>query len=1007
MAINLSYLFDKSILGVNLLDNHAHYKSFVNGKENEILINDGWKILFKEKYDESMDKYLNPSEKIDSLKDIQVPLSLSLQGYGVPHYINAGYNFDGRNAGKFGEEILLDNPVGLYLKDIEITEEDLSYRQIIDFKGFETGLYLYVNGEFVGYSENLYIDSYFDISKYLHAGVNRLAAYLFRYSTATWFLDQDFWKMHGIFRDISLFALPKENAIEDLTIDTDIKDFKSNDSTIHLGIVGDFSQDAKFKIQAEFDGKIIKEILTASTSISFDIPSANLWSAEIPNLYNLKIEVLVKNSKIMEISTPFGIKDVRIKDKTLIFNNKKLYINGANRHEWNMVSGRALTDEDDDFDIDLLKDNNFNAVRTSHYPNRDHFYDVADRKGLYILDENCFETHGSWMRATRNESRYQGVPSNDPEFVPYCVEKIRRFYNRDKNHPSIFIYSLGNEAGAGLAFREMHKELKRLNPKNIVHYEGTSWVGDEELWVSDVTSYMYTSPELITKLALEGDPKMNWKPRNDKPTIYCEFAHAMGNSCGNLDYFNKFRESLPLFQGGFVWDYIDQGLLYEKNGTKMLTYGGDFLDIPNDADFNCNGVILADRSLAKKSPKLRAFRHAYQPYDILVNENEIEIKNKNLFLNSEGLTVRISLNVEGVSRVLFEEPLTLPAGENIKIPCKTATDLDKEAFIQVEILKAKDGDWLAYEEKLISKWKAIEPSSNGEIKFIEGSFYLSESIGETLYMFRRANGSLMSIECGKDKYLTNAVMPTIFRPMTSNDGGNSLYRKNPMLLGASKYPFISWEHFEMEDKMKEDSPEFSQDFYLSGTPGDEDNHLTLTYKIYKDGTMKLTLATKGLTCVKELATFALTFEIPLDINSLEYYGKGPFESYPDRKDALKTGIYQLTSKENYYDYIRPQECGNHEDTRWLKLHAQESDLFIYAEDEKPFAFKFLPYNDFEIENAAHKEELPKPHHNYLTIAGFTRGVGGDDSWGADVHKEYRLEAKNPYSFSFYLKPIKK
>ncbi|MCR5491207.1 MAG: hypothetical protein K6F32_03660, partial [Bacilli bacterium] len=855
----------------------------------------------------------------------------------------------------------------------------------------------YVNGEFVGYSENLYLDSFFDITPFIHEGKNRVAAFVFRYSTASWMLDQDFWRMHGIFRDVSLFALPKQNAVEDIEILTDIKDFATGEADLHIALKGDFEDGLDFDYVIDHQGKMDATALTGGPSASIHFEATNLWSAEIPNIYKLKVKVSKSNKEICTVATDFGFRDVRIENKTLLFNGKKLYINGANRHEWNMERGRALLPSDDEQDVELLKKNNFNAVRTCHYPDNDRLYDLADRRGLYILDEACLETHGSWFRPDGAPSLYKGLPSNDPDLIPYCVEKVRRLYARDKNHPCVFMWSLGNESGSGKAFEEMHKELKRLNPRNIVHYEGVAWDTPDKWWISDVLSYMYTNMDDLKKFATVGRDGEG-TIRDARPIVYCEYAHAMGNSCGNLDEFIKLREELPLFQGGFVWDWIDQGLLKEKDGKKMLCYGGDCGDYPNDADFNCNGVIFADRSKADKSPKLKAFKHAYQPYGIEINKEGVRITNRNLFARSDDETLFIFIQENGKLKAKQMHVLNLLPGDAQFYSYEKPIKSEGEILVQCLVMKASRG--ISFEGKLLQLGHAEEPSREGKCTFIKDSSASSITAGDAFYLFNRHTGAITSIECGRDKYLAAPISPTIFRPETSNDRGNGFLRRNQALTGLTLTAVPTWDQITAEKEMAKDVPSFEGGFALGNS------RIDMKRTVYPDGTMKITLSTDGIKEVQELACFGLTFKLPRGFKNFIYWGKGPQESYPDRKDGLVSGEHQSNVDEEYTDYIRPQECGNHEDVRCLSIEGEESCLEFWADDTL-LKFKYLPWSDFEIQNAEHREELPIPHHNYLTIAGFTRGVGGDDSWGAPVHNQYTLPANRHYEFSFYIRPKKK
>lgn len=997
-------LFDTNIYEMNLLKQHAIFRRFfdeddyVADKDNEMILNGLWHYLYNEDYSD-YENVIKSNFPIDDLPYLSVPLSNELQGHGQIQYVNSQYPFDGYNDGEIGKNINVKNPNVVLFKDIFIDlEEDEKY--VLNFKGFESGLFLYINGRFVGYSENLYLDSEFDITEYLEDGRNRICAIVFKYSTASWFLDQDFFRFSGLFRDVSLFRMHR-HFISDIDIKNTIN-FDKNRAVLHIKLLGNIDKTIKYFYLFDDKGKKVAEAKTTDNECEIEIKDVVLWSNENPYLYKLKVEVYDNEELLDLITTNIGFKEVIIKDGILLLNKKKLIIKGINRHEWNMERGRAITKDDIRFDVNFLKSHNINAVRTSHYPNDNYFYNLCDEYGILILDEACLESHGSF-------GEYQGynfskqIPGNNGDFAKYLTNKVIRMYERDKNHASVFMYSLGNESGFGSAFRELKKALKERDENIIVHYEGVVYNRDD--WdISDVYSAMYLKVDTISEFL---------SVNKDKPFVLCEFGHAMGNSNGNLEEYINLKYKFENYQGGFIWDYIDQGLLYEnETGEKRLSYGGDFLDKPNDNNFCCNGLINAKRNDAFKSAKAENLKQLYAPikFDYDYENNVIIIKNENLFVGTDDYLFSLILLVNGNVVKKEDAVLKIAPGLEDRYEMKFDQSFNESDDIVVQAIASLNIDKkYAYkgtkvsQKEFILQEKKNKPILDGEpLKIIEGNYNIGVSGNGFSYLFSLTrNKGLVSLKINNEEYLSDYILPTIFRPTTDNDLANGFISINSMTLSGSMYSYcdakaIYWknedDHFEIT---------FNYQFNIMVA-----KFARVTYKVYKSGDIFVDCHLDQLDFVNSLGLFGLRFILNKKFFYINYFGKGPFESYPDRKDGLLSGRYGTISQDEYSNYIRPQECGNHEDVRSVTINGLESRLMILNTDAY-LKFKYLPYSDFEIENANHIYELPQIHHNYLTIEGFTRGVGGDDSWGAPVHKQYELPANQEYNFSFIIRPLLK
>lgn len=994
-------LFDKRIYGKNLLESRSSFSSYRNEKDladnvtEEINLSGIWKGKFFEDVLDDYQEYLLPDYDIDKERDVEVPLSCELQGFSSPQYVNTEYPFDGYNKNEQGDVLSVKNPSMIYWKDIEVDNLDDVY--FLDVKGFESGLFVYINGIEVGYSENLYLDSEFDITSYLKKGKNRITLLCFKYSSSGWLLDQDFFRFMGLFRDVTLYKLPAKHVF-DIDIKTDVS-LENHTGKARIDLKGSLSTTSKHFDVYNSENIKVYETDTDENQIEFTLDKVSLWSAEEPNLYTVVITLKEKEKTIEIVKEYFGFRKVEIKDGILLFNGKRMIVKGVNRHEWNPYRGRNVSMDDLNFDFDLLKKNNVNSIRTSHYPNRNEFYHLADKEGFYILDEACLESHGT-------NARYNGwidddtpLPGSKEEWVPICTEKVKRMYLRDKNHPSIFMFSLGNEAGIGTVFEKMRETLLSLNKSLLIHYEGchlkTEWES-----ISDVSSTMYFNPSQIPFVL---------KEHKNKPYIQCEYAHAMGNSCGNLNDYHQLVREYPSYQGGFIWDYIDQGLYYDgEKKSQHLHYGGDYLDKPNDHDFCCNGIISADRKEASLSSKLLAVKHLYQPFFIYKDGDRIILENELLFLSSD-YDVSIDYLIDGKEtkndkiRIHCEPQMKL----SLEIP-KMDYDETKDVSLIVRIYLAHDmlgmkvGDMISYQDYEIQRRKNISVSNKGKLSVTDGNYNIGVECKDLSLLFSKSNISfapagLISLKVKGEEYLSLTALPTLFRPVTNNDQTNDFLQRSKLSYAYSRYMKADIDEIEW----KETEDEFMIRYhYLM----DEENKkgMIVTYTVSCSGSVHVKVDYEPLLGLDTLGEVGIHYYLPKTIDELTYFGRY-LESYPDRKEGNELGIYHLNIKDGRTQYIYPQESGNREDTRYLELKNKKTSLlFSYSDDY--FSFHFQEYSPFAIDDAKHEEELMKSNYHHLEIIGEMRGVGGDDSWGAPVHSEYEIDARIPHSFSFDITP---
>lgn len=987
MENHRAILFDKSIYEVNLLPQRS---IFAAGKET--VLSGRWTGLFREDFSPELLDHLAPEAPLTGLPQVEVPLPLELQGYGRPQYVNVQYPFDGANDGPVGGEINLPNPCMLYLRDLEV-EVLPGKRYILDFQGSESALFLYVNGSFVGYSENLFLDSEFDVTGFLRGGRNRLGVLCFRYCASTWLLDQDFYRFSGLTRDVVL----KETdslGVFDIAVSSQVNSSARSSATTFT-LTG--PQALRRLTVLDPNGSPVWTTETRDTVVSAAFTGLQLWSAEEPRLYTLTVETLREGTAAETALLPFGFREVAIRDGILTLNGQRLVFNGVNRHEWNMDRGRAVTREDMAFDVGFMKTHNINAVRTSHYPNHSDFYELCDRAGLYMIDEACLESHGTQYRIG-GATPAQPLPGSDESWVHICVTKLLRMYERDKNHPAILLWSLGNESGVGSVFAQMRQALLARDPHALVHYE-QGWNLPEYHFLSDVYSSMYTGAQGIAQFIDEGHA--------DKPYILCEYAHAMGNSLGDLDAYRALLATHPTFQGGFVWDYIDQAL----NVGCRLHYGGDFLDKPNDRDFCCNGILFADRALADRSSKAHALKYSYQPVSFTIEDRRILVKNNYLFKSLSHLDFVVETLLDGVPFSKEAFPLDAAPGQVSQLSLSPASAAG-EVLVRITAVQRENdglipaGTPIAWEEQVIQSAPEPEAPQLPAPQVVDGYFNIGVTAGPASYLFAKVSCSFMaaglvSARVNGEEFLTCEPRPTVFRPVTSNDTGCAFDFSSGLSLAFSRNLRCddAQTHFEVENGL------FSITYRYILDPLTREG-VTLTYTV--DGAGRLTLRAKldPLHNLPSLPLFGVHFQLPRDKDRFRYFGRGPFENYPDRNRGCLSAIYESTCASEFVPYINPQECGNHEDVRWVEVAGQTAALRFQRLDRN-FAFKYLPNSDFEIDNALHVEELPDSGRNHLTVCGFTRGIGGDDSWGSKVHDPFTLPGDQGYEFGFSIVPVLK
>lgn len=974
-------------------------------------LNGIWKFCYAPNPASAPEGFENTEFPCLGWQEIQVPGQMELQGFGVPQYTDTSYPWDGVEQVKPHEVPLEKNPTGCYVRYFELPGHFCGKRIQLHFEGVETAFFCWLNGRYIGYSEDSYTPAVFDVTDAVVPGTNKLAVEVFRFSTGSWLEDQDFWRMGGIIREVALSALPKVHmqdidAAVDLTENYTKGTLACKVKTSAAANAGanriswrllDADEREVAAGAACLAGDEQKSPETSETVWAFEaeVPQVITWNASRPYLYQLVLAAKDEAGCVVEAAAQqIGFRKVEIKDAVLYMNGKRMIINGVNRHEFSGRKGRAIGEEEMEWDIRFLKQNNFNAVRTSHYPNQSRWYELCDRYGIYVMDETNLETHGTWHLQKFDYT----LPGDFPKWKKACLSRAEAMLERDKNHPCIFSWSVGNESWSGQTLYDMSMYFRERDASRPVHYEN---VCHDRKWggTTDFESRMYATPAMAEEY-LRGNP--------EKPYILCEYSHAMGNSCGNLKEYTDLVEKYPSYCGGFIWDYIDQAL-YHKNmfGEEVLAYGGDFGDRPTDYNFCTNGLVYADR---KPSPKVQEVKYLYQPYRLYPEEGQIRIESRQFLEDDTAYLLKWSVEREGKTVRFGQMPVEIKAGDQMSVPCDLSVPEDGEFVLTAALVLREETAWapagweMCFGQSVIRKSanRAAEeaPEEGGEgIRILDGDTTYSVEGEDFLIQYQKKSGKLTSLKIGGKELIydpQNTIQPNFWRAPTDNDEGNGMKVRCGFWKTASLYPDI---------RDVKCVKEGNRAVILASHHLGEEAVCTLKHTIHADGTIEVE---EELTCGRELPEmpcFGLAWKLPAAFSELTWYGKGPEETYADRASGGKIGRYTTTPKEEIPGYVIPQECANHVETRWLTL-TDADGTGIRVEGDVPFEFSALPYTCHELEAARHWYELPRPYATVLRLNQCQTGVGGDNSWGAWAHEEYIVRPENTGKFRLKIRLMK-
>lgn len=956
--------------------------------------------------------------------DIEVPSNWEMKGYDVPLYVNAGYPFK-KNPPFIHHEW---NPVGSYKRFFNIPGSWRNRDVFVTLGAVSSAFYLYINGELVGFSQDSKMPAEFNITKYLKRGKNSIAVEVYRWCDGSYLEDQDFWRLSGIQRSVYLHSRPK-SYIRDFFAKPDlVNDYADGRLVTEVEVAGFSGTGPELMIEATlYDrGSAVatgSEVVSAAqgkgfVTLEFLVPSVRQWSAENPALYDLVL-TLKKGGRVLEsVGCRTGFRKVEIRDSQLLVNGRAIYLKGVNLHEHHDVRGHVIDRETIMKDIAVMKANNINAVRTSHYPHQELFYELCDEYGLYVIDEANIESHGIGYNK-------DVTLADKPEWAAAHLDRTIRMVERDKNHPSIIIWSMGNEAGDGHNFLANYRWMKDRDDSRPVQYERAEKSTNTTERHTDIWCPMYASIEYIERYALD--------PSSNRPLIKCEYAHAMGNSVGNLQDYWDVIEKYPILQGGFIWDWVDQGLLTSTGeGVSYWAYGGDFGDegMPSDGNFCINGLVLPDRT---GHPALAEVKKVYQyigfePVDL--SRGLIRVRNKYDFtpLNHFDISWEIVTD-EGIIASGQLPAINIRPGEAIvtavpyEIPAPAAgveyfLNLRASRYDQWTIVPA--GHVYATEQ---FRLPFNVPPRVGDIARL--SLLVTETEGTDLIIrgedlkvrFDLGMGSLVSVVSGGKEYLLNGLVPDFWRAPTDNDYGNNMHRRQRVWREAGERAQVR--------NIRIGHPGLGMvriivDFDIPGLEDEKIAGLNVVYTVYSTGDIVVSNSFNKVSArIPEIPRMGMQMQLPADFRNLRWFGRGPHENYNDRRTSADVGLYVSSVADQYVPYIRPQENGYKTDTRWLLLSDDEGfGLLVAGRPLVSFAALHHLHEDFESPagrlsgfrpdaksvNRHTKDVLPRDLVK-LNIDLDQMGVGGDNSWGAMTHPQYRL-TEQKYSYSFRIRPVK-
>ena len=974
-------------------ENSPYYKS----------LNGTWQFYYADSVQARPTNFHKADFDTSAWDDIEVPSNWELKGYGMPFYTNIKYMFPA-NPPYIPHEM---NNNGSYKKTFTIPENWDAKDVYLHFAGVSGAMYVWLNDEFVGYSEGSKTPAEFNISEFLQEGENTVSVQVLRWSDASYMEDQDFWRLSGIERDVYVYAKNKVS-LRDIRVISDLmNNYKDGNFKLNLKVENHTDNSVEKSIEIKLlDGEseiyaetISKEIPIGSTEISIEniIPNIKSWNAEQPNLYSLLIKM---DDEATAVNV--GFRNIKIENSQLLVNGKSVTFKGVNHHDHDENKGHVVSEELTELDMKLMKQNNINAIRTSHYPKNPHFYRLSDKYGFYVIDEANIESHGMGVThdIEKNPEKAKTHPAYLPEWKAAHLDRTSRMFERDKNYPSIIIWSLGNEAGNGENFVTTYNWLKTQDTTRITQYEGA--VGYEN---SDIEAPMYWNIQRMKKYVDEG---------GEKPLIQCEYAHAMGNSLGNFQDYWDVIEAYPTMQGGFIWDWVDQGLLTtNEDGEEFWAYGGDFGagDFQNDNNFCLNGIVNPDRSA---HPALHEMKKVYQNISFSIKDKtstKIEIKNKYDFLNLNqfNFTWKLLENGKAIASGELPEQNILPdESKTISISFPKLKNKNSDYHLNIYASTATEmplievGTQLAYEQFELQKGNFYtELNFEGEsISVEESENQLNLKNANFSLQFNTSTGKLTSLDYGDGNVLLEGISANFWRASTDNDFG----LKMPKKLGAWKEATENQKLKNFSYQKEEGHIKVNSTYELTSV---QNAQLILTYVISPDGSIEVQTQLNNVDeSLPMLPRFGTNFILQNQYQKVNWLGRGPHENYQDRKTSALIGDYTANVEDLYFPYTRPQENGYKTDNRWVSFTDNKGKgIKVSAPNYFSFSAHHQYNSDFDAgqtKQQRHATDIKKRNLVNINIDHQQMGVGGINSWGAMPLPKYRIKPEE-MNFKYQIK----
>ena len=931
--------------------------------------------------------------------DIPVPAHIQLEGYGAPQYVNVQYPWDGHEQIEVGEIPQDFNPVACYVKYFFLPDSFAGRRVFLSLQGAESCAAVWLNGHYVGFSSDSFTPSDFELTPYLVEGENKLAVRVDRFSAGSWLEDQDFMRFSGLFRDVFLYAAPDAH-VRDLKIKT-LLDDAYIDAVLDVALELDSAASVQLTLT---DGlRVYGSAIASGSSLRVELPvkAPRLWSAEAPHLYTLEISVLTPDGQEAEfIAQKVGFRRFELIDRVMHLNGKRIVFKGVDRHDYCAETGRAVPKEKIWRDLLTMKRNNINAIRTSHYPDASCLYAMCDELGLYVIDENNMETHGVWQEVMMGTKPQEYLlPGDREDWKPILLDRVNSTYQRDKNHPCVLIWSCGNESSSGSVIQAMANLFRTLDDTRLVHYEGAfrEPVFPDE---TDMVSTMYHPVAKIREFLAS---------YREKPYILCEYTHSMGNSNGAMHKYTEYAYEEPLFQGGFIWDYLDQSIRVKNRfGQVRMAYGGDFGDRPHDGNFSGNGILFGDGS---ETPKMQEIRYNYQNIACEVSADRVLVKNRHMFTNTSAYDCVVTLALDGreIARAALATDVPPLEAREYPLPFGGLT-AGGEYAATVSFRLKEDKPWAARGSEAAfgqGVWTVEKPVSvqrHAPLRIVRGGVNIGVIGDHFKVLFSYMSNGIVSYNYGGKEMLREMPRPNFWRAPTDTDVGNGMPVRYAQWKLASLYAATrSVTRPRMPEVIEpgDGSITIRFTYALPTTPAAECH---AAYTVYPCGTVRVTLSYDPVEGLSAMPEFGMLMKLDADYDQVRYYGMGPDECYIDRCQGAKLGVFKTTAKDNLAHYLVPQECGNRTGVRWAEV-TDYRGRGLRFEADTPMDFSVLPHTPHEMEAAAHEDELPPVHYTVVRPALRQIGVAGDDSWGAHTHDEYLIDVSRRVEFSFTFRGV--